>query len=385
VKKRLARSALVVVLVGVAALVFWLATRPQPAPVALAAVERGVVEETVANTRAGTVKACRRARLAPATGGAVARLPVAVGDRVRRGDLLLQVWNEDLAAQLDLAESQVKAAGARAEEACLLADQAAREQARLSRLADEGVAGVQAAEQATSAAEAQRAACRAARAAEVQAQAQRQVVRAELKRTELRAPFDGVVAELTAEEGEVVIPSPPGIPTPPAIDLIEQGCLYVVAPFDEVDAPRVRVGQAARVTLDALPGRSFPARVRRVAPYVLDREKQSRTVDVEVEIEDLSAAPSLAPGYSADVEVLLAAKDGVLRAPTEAVQEGGRVLVLEQGRLAVRTIATGISNWKWTEVTSGLVAGERIVVSLDREGVKPGVRAQPEDAANSSR
>ncbi|HKQ61691.1 MAG TPA: efflux RND transporter periplasmic adaptor subunit, partial [Candidatus Polarisedimenticolaceae bacterium] len=220
-----------------------------------------------------------------------------------------------------------------------------------------------------------RAACAAVRAQQQQARARVAVARAELDKTRLSAPISGVVAELNAEVGEVVIPSPPGIPTPPAVDLIEEGCLYVVAPLDEVDAPRVRPGQAARISLDAFPGRSFPGRVRAVAPYVFEREKQARTVDVEVEIERPQEIAELVPGYSADVEVLLGAHDDVLRVPTEALAEQGTVLVLADGRLQSRAITTGLANWQYTEVRSGLVAGERVVLSLDRPGVVAGAAA----------
>jgi hypothetical protein len=47
---------------------------------------------------------------------------------------------------------------------------------------------------------------------------------------------------VTGEVGEFTTPSPPGIPTPPAVDLIDDSCLYVSAPMDEVDAPRLKTG-----------------------------------------------------------------------------------------------------------------------------------------------
>jgi HlyD family secretion protein len=115
--------------------------------------------------------------------------------------------------------------------------------------------------------------------------------------------------------------------------------------------------------------------VRRVASYVTDIEKQSRTVDVEVVIDDPAAVPGLVPGYSADIEVLLDARDDALRVPTEAVQENNLVLVLEGGRLARRSIKPGLANWQYTEITSGLAAGDRVVVSLDRAGVVDGAPA----------
>ncbi|PIQ40119.1 MAG: efflux transporter periplasmic adaptor subunit, partial [Thalassolituus sp. CG17_big_fil_post_rev_8_21_14_2_50_53_8] len=77
------------------------------------------------------------------------------------------------------------------------------------------------------------------------------VQQARLAQTQLRAPFAGIVAEVNGEVGEYATPSPPGVATPPAIDLIDERCLYVRAPIDEVDASVIRVGMDARVTLDA--------------------------------------------------------------------------------------------------------------------------------------
>ena len=206
------------------------------------------------------------------------------------------------------------------------------------------------------------------------------VAQAVLERTRLTAPFAGVVAEVNGELGEFVTPSPVGVPTPPAIDLMDVSCLYVSAPIDEVDAPRIRAGMSASIALDAFPGRRFSGRVRRIAPYVLDVEKQARTVDVEAEFVRPDEIHELLPGYSADIEVTLMQRDNVLRIPTEAVQEGGRVLLLgADGILQERRIETGLSNWTWTEISAGLQAGEQVVTSLDREGVVAGARAQREE------
>lgn len=352
-------------------------TRPQPVPVALRAVDRGTVESTVANTRAGTVKACRRARVSPQAGGRVSQLPVRRGDRVEAGALLLELWNEDLKAQVQLAENEARASEARQEQSCLAADLARRESDRVARLFRDGIVGEQMLDRAQAERDTLRAACAAGRAAADEARARVHAAHQELAKSILRAPFAGVIAELNAELGEVVTPSPPGIPTPPAVDLIEEGCLYVVAPIDEVDAPRVQPGQPARVSLDAFPGRHFAGVVRSVAPYVLDRERQARTVDVEVDIADPELLSSLVAGYSADVEVLLEKREGVVRVPTEAVYDGDKVLVLQNGLLAEKTFQPGISNWQYTEVVEGLTPGDNVVTTLDREGVEAGALAVP--------
>jgi HlyD family secretion protein len=375
------RPLLVLIAVAAVALGLYHYLEPAPIVVAVRAVERGTVEGTVANTRAGTVKACRRSKLAPQTGGEVERLPVKRGDHVKANAILMELWNDDLRAQLQLAESQARADTARAEQGCLAADLAAREADRMTQLFTKHVADEQSRDRAESDRETTRAACVAARASADESRSRINVAKAALERTILRAPFDGVVAEVNGEVGEVVIPSPPGIPTPPAIDLIEEGCLYVSAPIDEVDARRVTPGLPARVTLDAYPGKTLDGKVRRVAPYVLDVEKQARTREVEVNILDPRAFPDVVPGYSADVEVILDRRDDVLRVPAEAISGEGRVLVLASGRLEERAIATGVTNWQYAEVTTGLKEGDLVVVSHDRTGVVAGALAVAEHGA----
>jgi HlyD family secretion protein len=115
--------------------------------------------------------------------------------------------------------------------------------------------------------------------------------------------------------------------------------------------------------------------VARVAPYVLDVEAQNRTLEIEVELDDRERAAGLLPGTSADVEVILEARENVLRIPTSALLQNERVLVLEQGRLAERQVELGLRNWQFAEVRSGLEAGEEIVVSLDRVEIEAGARA----------
>jgi HlyD family secretion protein len=151
--------------------------------------------------------------------------------------------------------------------------------------------------------------------------------------------------------------------------------------MDEVDAPKVHVGQLARVSLDALPGKPLAGHVKRVAPYVVAVEKQARTVDVEVSIDNANESKQLLVGYSADVEVVLDSHNNVLRVPTSTLLEGNKVLVYKPDttKLEERVIKAGITNWEFTEVLDGLKQGDRIVASLEREGVKAGVVVKPED------
>lgn len=361
-----------VVVLAIAAAVWW-AGRPKPIPVVLKAVDRGRVESTIANTRAGTVEACRRAKLATILGGRIEILAVKEGDHVKKGQLLMKLWNDDQQAQVLLAQAQVNSASKHLVQACTVAANAERDAQRQNELRARGFVSVQATDAARTDAQAKRAACDASKADLAQARAQVHAAQVDEGRTVLYAPFAGTVAKIVGELGEYSTPSPPGIPMPPAIDLIDESCLYVKAPMDEVDAPKISVGQPVRISLDALPKQSFPGRVKRIAPYVSAVEKQSRTVDVEADFDHPEAIGRLLVGYSADVEVILAVRDNVLRVPTSALLEGSRVLVPDaDGRLAERKLKTGLSNWEYTEVLDGLVPGERVVTSLEREGVKAG-------------
>ena len=376
------RSLIVLAILAAAAAAFWWFTRPQPIAVVAREIDRGKVEASIANTRAGTVEACQRTKLSTIVGGRIELLNVKEGDRVRKGQLLMKLWNDDQQAQSVLAQTQVTTARQRVAEACAQAANAAREAERQTALREKGFVSPSREESARTEADARRAGCEAARADVAQFQARVAATRVEQGRTVLYAPFDGIVAKIVGEVGEYSTPSPPGVPTPPAIDLIDDSCLYVEAPMDEVDAPKIRPGQPVRISLDALRGQSFPGKVKRVAPYITAVEKQARTVDIEATFDDPAAPGNLLVGYSADVEVILEVRENVVRVPTSALLEGGRVLVAgKDGRLAERRIRTGLSNWEFTEVQDGLDAGERVVTSLERTGVKAGAAYTLEEEA----
>ncbi|MBK9346838.1 MAG: efflux RND transporter periplasmic adaptor subunit [Burkholderiales bacterium] len=366
--RRLLLALLVIALL--AAGVMWM-KRPKPVAVLLADIDQGRVESSIANTRAGTVEACQRTKLSATMGGRIEVLAVKEGDKVKKGQLLMKLWNDDQQAQSALAQAQVETARKRVLEACTVAGNAEREADRQDALFKQGFVSNSRVEQARADAQARRAGCEAARADVAQAQARVAATQVEQKRTVLYAPFAGTVAKIVGEVGEYSTPSPPGVQTPPAIDLIDDTCLYIRAPMDEVDAPKISPGQVVRISFDALPKQSFPGTVKRVAPYVSAVEKQARTVDVEATLNADTAPPHLLVGYSADVEVVLAVREAVVRVPTAALQEGARVLVAgADGVLRARSVKTGLANWEFTEVTEGLAAGERVVTSLERAGVK---------------
>ena len=346
-------------------------SRSKPIDVQIYTVARGEVEAVVSNTRAGTVKACRRAKLSPPAGGQISQMRVKKGDHVTAGQILLELWHDDLSAQHQLAQDQLRSAEIRVREICTQADTAKREAERAKELRAQGFISQQQVERSEADSASRQASCDGTRSDITQSKSRIAVADATLNRMVLRAPFAGIVADISGELGEYATPSPPGIPTLPAIDLIDDSCLFVSAPIYEVDAAKVKVGQTGRIVLDAIKGHSFVGKVKRIAPYVLELEKQARTVEVEVEFDDLNKADALLIGYSADVELIYETHANVVRVPTQTLLEGGHVLVINNdGKLEKRTVGSGLSNWEFTEITAGLKEGERLVTSLDRPGVK---------------
>ncbi len=374
------RILIILTLIISIAVVIWWFTRPKPISVALVEVMRGKVESSVANTRAGSVEACQRTRLSPISGGRIDFLGVKKGDHVKKGQVLLRLWNDDQQAQSNLAQTQVESSRQRIAEACAIADNSEREAKRMAKLRKRGYISESAEDKAHYEAQSRRAACQATRKDVTQAQAKVKVTTVEQNRTVLVAPFDGIVADIVGELGEYTTPSPPGVATPPAIDLFDDSCLYIEAPMDEVDAPKMHIGQSVRVSLDALPGKLLAGHVKRVAPYVVAVEKQARTIDVEVSLDNADDNKQLLVGYSADVEIVLDSHDNVLRLPTSTLLEGNKVLLYQPKtkQLEERVIKVGITNWEYTEILDGLKEGDRIVASLEREGVKAGIAVTPE-------
>ena len=321
------------------------------------------VEKTVSNTRAGTIDACRRSKMSPAAAGQISVLHVQEGDSVSKGDVLLELWNKETKARVTASERS-------SEQACIVSAKAERDARRANELFTKGLTSEEAKETSVANAEATMAACNAAKA-------QVEVTKASLERTMLIAPFDGIVAEIEGKLGEYVTPSPVGVATKPTLDLIDNSCLYIKAPIDEIDAPDVRSGMKAKITMDAFGEEEFPATVSRVAPYVLDLERQARTVEIEATFDN--PQNYLLPGYSADVTVIIDTSKETLGLPTQAIMRGDNVFVInDDNTIEKRELETGLSNWQFTEILSGLELEDRIVLSVDRAGVEDGATVEVE-------
>ncbi len=353
---------------------YWKQTHPDIIPVTVTTIAKGNVEATVANTRAGTIKACRRAKLSPSIGGQISELPYAEGDFVKKDTMLLKIWSLDLQAEVEHIKKNIIASKDTAEATCLQADMAQRTANRELRLLRSQSISQEEYDLKYTEYLVHKASCKAARANIDSVKASLLVAQEQLKRTILYAPFDGVIAKINGELNEYVTPSPVGVQTPPVIDLIEPGCFLVSVPVDEVDAPKIKTGMPARITLDAWRGQSFQANVTRIGTYVIDSEKQARTVEIELDFQDKKQLTELLVGYSADADIVLQTNKDVLRIPSEALIDDNHVLLFnpDNNLLHKTKVKKGLSNWSFTEILNGLKIGDQLVTSIGTEGVKDG-------------
>ena len=287
-------------------------------------VERGELRETV--VASGAMEPLVRVPVISEVSGIISAVHVEEGDRVRRGQPLFELDRERLEARVAerRAELQLRQARARYDligraEAELA--QAGREHARISELRARDVLAsheleraqheLRLAEIGLNDARAETASRRAsvAQAREMLRQATR-----DLENAIVRAPIDGVVIEREGEVGRAIADVTSSGGTTIAVIADDQR-IRLVAEIDENDIARVRVGQTARVTIDAFPTETFEGRVRKISVAGIQRGTIS---NFEVEIQ-LDPDGRLRVGMSADARVIVREHQQVLLVPNAAV------------------------------------------------------------------
>lgn len=347
----------------------------KPIPVKVYKVKRGTIEEIVTNTKAGTLKARKRAKLSPRTSGLVVSLPKKKGEFAYKGELLLKIEDSIQRANLEAAEKRRDALLASFKEVEVALNLAIKEEKRAYKLFQENIISEEIYDRARAERERLKANLNSTKALLKQAEAEVKLAQEQIKLTEIYAPFDGYISEIYTEIGEWITPSFPGIMLPPVMEIIDLKELYVIAPIDEMDSKKIRIGDQARVTIDSLPSRTFQGRVSKIGVYVQDTLEQNRTVEVEIEL-DLEGESAL-PGTSADVEIISGKKENVLLIETSSIIKDNTVFVLKDGKAYTRKIKIGLQNWENSEVLEGLEEGEIILSLTENIEIKEGRKVKP--------
>ncbi|GMV92494.1 MAG: hypothetical protein AMXMBFR82_22720 [Candidatus Hydrogenedentota bacterium] len=362
-------------------------------------VERGRVEETVTAIASGTVKPSLDSMVATGSLGTVVQVHYEEGDHVNEGDVIVELDHDELDAQVRLAEANLKVGQSRLEQAKMgasigsevaatrvaqtqaqfeqakkdfesmkpLAGKAIRqndfEKAALAlKVAEESLAAAKAGQRENQVREEE---IRMAEANIEQLEAAVAVATAARGNASVKAPFGGVIAKIFSDEGEAVSMGMP------LMQLVDPSKCYVEAPFDEANAAEIRLGQKARINLDAYRGEDFTGVVEFISPVVSINPDLSRTLNVRIRVEE--GADKFLAGMSADVILLVEEKDDVVFAPTEALIREEYAYVIENGRAVRRDVTLGIGNWDTTEIVSGLEQGDQIITSISLTALEEGV------------
>lgn len=344
-------------------------------------------------TASGEIVATRYADIGSASMGRLVSLAVKEGDPVKAGQVVARIdpvqasttadaaaaGLRALEAEVDAAASQIRAGQADLAAADARATDAQRALTRARELRQAGLIAQSEFDTAQATADSTAAQVRAAEAAirrleETRAAAERRVAqgRAEVARardvvakTDITAPIDGVVTRLDVEEGEMVVIGVQNQPGTILMTISDLSSINAEVKVAEADVLRLALGNTAGVTLEALPGKTFPGRVVEIGASALPQlgtQAAAREFRVKVRLE--GALETLRPGLTCDAEILVAERANVLAVPLQAVvQRTGASGAPEVG---VFVVTDGIA--RFTPVKTGIIGG----LTIEVEGVPEG-------------
>lgn len=395
----------VVIVLGIAGFFGWqqmtaratTTTRVQTTP-----VQRGSIVATV--PAAGNLAAVKAASLAFEQSGRVSKVNVQVGDTVKAGQVLMELDTSDLQFSLRNAQAQLDSAQASFDAAKQKNEQNPQQLLVTKSALDKAIAALQkaqadydavawrkdilASQQAATLASATAdynsalgnfkitaatindSALRTAAASLAQAQTSLDQAKRNIEKGKLVAPFDGAVAAVNYNVGDTVggsggSTSNTGVSVSASgagVVLADPSTLQVKVTLSEVDVAKIKVGQAASLTIDALPGNTYNAKVTAIGPVPTVTQG---VVNYPVFLSVNNPDTSVKPGMTANLNIEIDRRDNVLLVPTRAVRTQGNqktVSVLYKEQTLQVPIATGLSNETSIEVTNGLKEGDEVIV-----------------------
>lgn len=303
-----------------------------PVPVEVGTVESVSLPDDAQTV--GTLKARQSALLKPEVSGRIVKLGFTDGQRVRQGQVLVQLDDSLQAAQLQQAEAQASIARSNLK--------------RNKELLAQSFVSASAVDQAQSALEV--------------AEAQVALSRAQQSRMQVRAPFDGVMGIRSVSVGDYVKDGSD------LVSIEDASSMWVDFRLPERFVPRLKIGQAVEVAMDALPGRSFKAQIEALDTQL---EANGRSLLVRARLPaNVAGQGELRSGLFARVSVLLATHQNALLVPEEAlVPQGGQQYIIKLAGEANAPTAQrieaklGLRLPGKVEILSGLKAGDRVVTA----------------------
>jgi HlyD family secretion protein len=379
-----------------------------------------LVSKVTAN---GKIQARRKVDLSALVMGQIVNLAVKEGDKVNRGQLLLQIDRAQLAAQTAGRESALAAMRSDLQAAQANAEQAKFDYDRARRNWEAKILSEAEYQKAKSLYDTARAQLSATQQRLQESGANLAASRDSLSKTTVSAPIAGVVTYLPVKEGEVTVIGTMNNPGTQLLTISDMSEVEAVMMVDETSVPEVKVGQKANLNIDAYPNRPFEGVVTEVGsspiskndPDLLSLTQGSEAINFKVKIRVVNPPETIRPGFSVTADILTGRKEGATAIPIQALvvrdvpkkdgkpagggagrpqtEEG--VYVIKAGKLAFEKVETGLAGELMIEVKSGPKVGEEIVtgpfkvlrqvkegdkVLVEKEGGKGGKKPSPKAA-----
>jgi HlyD family secretion protein len=337
-------------------------------------VTRGDLVASV--TATGTVNPVKTVQVGTYVSGPIQALDVDFNSPVRKGQRVAKIDPRPFALRVQQAEAELANAHAALTKARADLAYKTSNLARNRQLKAQGIVAADAVDVLASGVDQARAEVALAEAQTQQADAKLEEARVNLGYTDIVSPVDGVVVSRAVDVGQTVAAS---FQTPTLFVIAEDLTkMQVNANVSEADIGEVRAGQIATFSVDAYPERKFQGTVSQVRNSPLNVQN---VITYDVVIDAANADLALRPGMTANVDVVVGRRDGVLRVPTAALrfrpQAGeGEAVAAPAGTVVWRlarsapeavTVTTGLADDSYTEITSGALAeGDPVIVAVAR-------------------
>jgi HlyD family secretion protein len=322
----------------------------------------------------GRIEAQRKVDLSSHVMGQIVNLAVREGDTVKKGDFLLQVDKTQLAANTASSAAAVQALLSDRDAARANLTEAQRNYERAQKNYAEKIIPEAEIDRARAAIGAATANVAAAERRIEQAKASLQGAQDNLSKTTIHAPMAGIVTRLPVEEGEVAVIGTMNNPGTVLLTISDMSVVEAVIEVDETDMPAVKLGQKAKVTIDAYPNRTFEGVVTEAGSSPISRTGVSsgnEAIKFEVKIQVLNPPDSVRPGFSCAADIITGSRPKALSIPIQALvvrekegtkkEEEGVYTLDKELKVKFVPVTTGITGETQIELASGLTEGAQIV------------------------
>jgi macrolide-specific efflux system membrane fusion protein len=366
----------IVLLVGVVGGWFYFGRSENSAPPVTASVTRGTVEQTV--LASGTMEAKQLVSVGARVSGQIETLSVALGDTVKKGDLIALIDSQDqqndvLTAKANLANIAAQIA---AKKASLVKAQLVLE--RQTKLVTSDYVSKEDLEAAQADVDVYKAELDALDAQKQSVEVTVSTAQIALDRTKITAPISGTVVAIVNDEGQTVNASQSA---PTIVKLADLDQMVVKAEISEADVVHVQPGQNVVFTILGEPEHKFTATVRAVEPAPSEIETSDTiSTDEAIYFNGLLDVDNpdhlLRIGMTAEVSIILDKADNVLTVPSSALSKGPQGYTVKlydpaSGTSTIQSVEVGLNNKVTAEIKSGLSEGDKVVTGTTVTAAKP--------------